>query len=256
MELSIAIIQSSMVWESPSQNLENFSGKIAEITSDIDLIVLPEMFTTGFTMTPQNLDPQAGTKALEWMKKQAREKNSALVGSIPWAEDQKYTNRLFFVTPKSNTYWYDKRHTFTLAGEDKVYSAGKERLVVDYKGFRICPLICYDLRFPVWSRYKGDFDMLLYVANWPEPRVNAWDGLLKARAIENIAYCIGANRVGVDENNLAYEGHSAVYDPLGNQMVYSEKDEILYTKLNKAYLDETRDKLRFLEDRDDFNLEE
>ena len=168
----------------------------------------------------------------------------------------RYTNRLIFcLSLTAEIYWYDKRHTFTLAGEDKVYKSGDKRLVVDYKGFRICPMICYDLRFPAYGRgIKEDYDVLLYVANWPEPRIDAWATLLKARAIENMAYCIGVNRIGEDANDLKYPGHSTVFDSLGNQMVYSEMEEILYTGLSMSNIIETRDRLRFLEDRDNFSL--
>jgi omega-amidase len=165
-----------------------------------------------------------------------------------------FFNRLFFVHPNGVTKSYDKKHTFTLAGEDQAYEAGKEKLILEYKGFKICPLICYDLRFPVWSRNVEDYDVLIYVANWPKTRITAWDTLLKARAIENMAYCIGVNRVGLDGADFEYTGHSAVYDVLGEQLAYSEKEEILYATLDKAHIQDTRKQLRFLEDRDSFNL--
>lgn len=253
-DLQIALIQTSISWEDPIQNKINLSKKIDAISSDVDLIVLPEMFTTGFTMTPGNLGGSEGRKTVLWMQKTAKSKNMAIVGSIPYPENNEYTNRLYFVEPSGETNHYDKRHTFTLAGEDKVYKSGNERLVVDYKGFRICPMICYDLRFPLWARYCGDYDVLLFVANWPEPRIAAWDCLLKARAIENMAYCIGVNRIGKDANNLKYPGHSAVYDSLGNQVVYSENEEIIYATLSMQNILETRNKLKFLADRDDFSL--
>jgi len=237
-----------------AKNGTNLAKKIDAVSEDVDLIVLPEMFTTGFTMTPENLKNSDGKKTVLWMQEMAKSKNSAVVGSIPYQENNEYTNRLFFVGPSGETYQYDKRHTFTLAGEDKVYKSGNERLIVDFKGFRICPLICYDLRFPVWSRYNNDYDVLLYVANWPEPRISAWDSLLKARAIENMAYCIGVNRIGKDANNLQYPGHSAVYDPLGNQLVFSETEKVIYGSLSIQNIEEARDKLKFLADRDEFSL--
>ncbi|MGI9551716.1 MAG: amidohydrolase [Aurantibacter sp.] len=253
-ELKIALVQTSLVWEDPEQNRSNFSKIISGISSKVDLIVLPEMFTTGFTMNPENLDDTGGQDTIAWMKEMAKTKNAAIAGSTPYLEDNNYTNRLHFVLADGKTYQYDKRHTFTLAGEDKVYQSGSKRLIIDYRGFRICPMICYDLRFPVWARYDGDYDILLFVANWPEPRITAWDGLLRARAIENMAYCTGVNRIGEDANNLKYPGHSAIYDPLGNQIVYSEKEEVLYASLNKQHLAKTRENLGFLEDRDSFNL--
>ncbi len=253
-ELKVALVQSSLIWENPEQNRVNFTEKINRLSSDMDLIILPEMFTTGFTMNPQNLDKEEGARTLEWMRNLVIEKNSAIIGSLPFYENGNYANRLFFVKPDGNFHYYDKRHTFTLAGEDKIYQAGVKRLIVDYKGFRICPLICYDLRFPVWARNTEEYDLLIYVANWPAPRITAWDTLLKARAIENMAYTIGVNRIGYDELGLEYPGHSGVYDCLGKQLVFTDKEEIQCTTLSKNHLVSVREKLKFLEDRDDFNL--
>lgn len=253
-ELEIAIVQSSLVWENPKQNRINFTHKIDAISSSVDVIVLPEMFTTGFTMTPENLDKEESIRTLEWMQHTAKKKNSALMGSLPFYENENYTNRLFFVTPDGSYQVYDKRHTFTLAGEDKVYQAGAEKLIIEYKGFKICPMVCYDLRFPVWARNVENYDVLIYVANWPKPRITAWDTLLKARAIENMTYCIGANRIGKDVTGHQYSGHSAVYDCLGEQLVFSEKEEIVYATLQKEHIISTRQQLKFLEDRDQFNL--
>ena len=253
-ELNIALLQSSLFWEDPERNRACFSQKIDLIPSDIDLIILPEMFTTGFTMAPQNINPSEGIKTLRWMERKAEKKNAALVGSIPFHENGSYTNRLFFVEPNGKHYQYDKRHTFTLAGEDKVYRSGTEKLIVDYKGFKICPLICYDLRFPVWSRNIEGCDALIYVANWPKPRITAWDALLKARAIENMAYSIGVNRVGIDDAGNEYSGHSVVYDCMGERMVFSEEETILYATFSKEHIESTRNKLKFLEDRDEFTF--
>lgn len=253
-KLKIALVQSHLIWENPQSNREAFSKKIDSISGDVDLIILPEMFSTGFTMNPQNIDISEGTNTVEWMRKTALKKEVAIVGSIVFTENNKNFNRLFFVYPNGEYKNYDKKHTFTLAGEDQIYKAGDTKLIVDYKGFKICPLICYDLRFPVWARNVEDYDVLIYVANWPKPRIDAWDSLLKARAIENMSYCIGVNRIGLDGLGYEYPGHSATYDVLGNQLVYSEKEEILYTTLYKNDIDSTRNKLKFLEDRDEFNL--
>jgi predicted amidohydrolase len=253
-ELKIALVQTSIIWENSEQNRTELSKKINAISSDVDLIILPEMFTTGFTMTPQNLGKEEGKFTLNWMQKISKEKNAALTGSIPFHENGSYTNRLFFVEPDGSYRQYDKRHTFTLAGEDEVYKAGKERVTIDFKGFKICPLICYDLRFPVWARNTIDFDVLIYVANWPKPRITAWDTLLKARAIENMSYCVGVNRIGTDEAGHQYSGHSAVYDGLGKQLVYSEDEEIICATLSKEHIDMVRGKLKFLADRDEFTL--
>ncbi|MEJ1221270.1 amidohydrolase [Sediminicola sp. 1XM1-17] len=255
-ELKVALIQSFLVWENPQANRSAFGEKIKELTKKVDLIVLPEMFHSGFTMTPDHLDRTEGQKSLEWMLQIAQQEETAIVGSIPFYEGEAYFNRLFFVEPNGNYHSYDKRHTFTLAGESEVYQAGTERLVLEYKGFKICPLICYDLRFPVWARNTVDYDVLLYVANWPKTRIYAWDTLLAARAIENMAYCIGVNRIGTDAGGYEYPGHSAVYDSLGKRLAFSKDDTIIYATLHKDHLDDTRGKLKFLQDRDRFILED
>ena len=254
-ELKIALGQSPIVWEQPSKNRDIFTSKIETIKSDVDLIVLPEMFTTGFTMSPGNLDAKEGQITVKWMQEIARRKYSALVGSIVYFENGFHFNRLFFITPEGTVNQYYKRHTITLAGENEKYESGRQHLIVDYKGFKLNFIICYDLRFPVWSRNTFDYDVLLYVANWPKPRIEAWDTLLKARAIENMCYCIGVNRVGRDEKGLEYVGHSAAYDTLGKQMVFSNQEEILEVTLDKRHVSQTRDKLKFLQDRDLFTLE-
>ncbi|WP_420603776.1 amidohydrolase [Flagellimonas sp.] len=253
-KLKLALIQSHLIWEDPKANRTLFEEKIRAISRDVDLIILPEMFSTGFTMNPENVEAEEGEKTVEWMKHVAKQQGTAVIGSIVFSEDKTNYNRLFFVDPNGNLKTYDKKHTFTLAGEDKVYKAGTSKLVFEYLGFKICPLICYDLRFPVWARNVEDYDVLIYVANWPKPRIEAWDTLLKARAIENMAYCVGVNRIGLDGLGYEYSGHSAVYDTLGNQIAYSEKEETLFATLDKKHIDETRAKLKFLEDRDEFNL--
>ncbi len=252
--LKTALIQSQLVWENPEANRVHFSKVLQDISSDTDLIVLPEMFNTGFTMHPEHVAKEEGPKTVDWMLQKALETNAALVGSLPFFENGSFTNRLFFIEPDGKTAQYDKRHTFTLAGEDKVYRAGTEKLLVDYKGFKLCPMVCYDLRFPVWSRNTEDYDVLIYVANWPKPRIVAWDTLLKARAIENMAYCVGVNRVGADEMRHEYIGHSAVYDTLGERVALSEKEEIVYATLSKEHITSTREKLKFLNDRDSFEF--
>ncbi len=253
-KLNLAIVQTHLLWENPKANRVMLEEKIQSITSKVDLIVLPEMFTSGFTMKPGKIDASDGPATLDWMKSMAKAKESALLGSIIYQEDGKYFNRLFLVTPDGSVSQYDKKHTFTLAGEDKVYQAGTNRLLVAYKGFKLCPMICYDLRFPVWARNTENYDVLIYVANWPKPRIAAWDTLLRARAIENMSYCIGANRIGLDGLGHEYSGHSAVYDVLGNPLVYSEKEEILYASLDKGHISSQRNKLKFLDDRDAFSL--
>lgn len=254
-KLHVALVQTHLIWENPTKNRKIISAKIDEISKKVDVIILPEMFTTGFTMTPQHIDIREGEITLKWMQKKAKEKQAALVGSLAFYESGNYTNRLYFVRPNGDYHKYDKRHTFTLAGEDKVYKSGLEKLIVDYRGFKICPMICYDLRFPVWARNTENYDILIYVANWPKPRIAAWDILLKARAIENMAYSIGVNRIGVDESGHEYPGHSAVYTVLGAEEAFSNTDEIVYAMVNKEHITSTRNKLKFLEDRDTFTWE-
>ncbi len=253
--LSIALVQTSLVWENPHANREMLSHKISTLKKEVDLVILPEMFTSGFTMNPSSIDEKEGLHTINWMKKLAKSRDLAIMGSIVYKEENSFFNRLFFVEPNGKTTHYNKRHTFTFAGEHKQYHRGKEQVILSYKSFRICPLICYDLRFPVWARNTYNYDLLVFVANWPEPRIVAWDTLLMARAIENMSFCIGVNRVGEDPNGHHYPGHSAAYDYLGNCMVYSEEEEILYAYLSKSDLANTRKKLQFLEDMDPFNLQ-
>ncbi|MBE0423848.1 MAG: amidohydrolase, partial [Lutibacter sp.] len=233
------------------------SKKINQINEQVDLIILPEMFTTGFNMHPQKIGDTMHGETVVWMRKIASEKNAAIAGSVIIFENNNFYNRFLFVHPSGEINFYDKRHLFTLAGEDKVYVAGKEKLIVEYKGWKICPLVCYDLRFPVWARNTEDYDLLIYVANWPKIRIAAWDTLLKARAIENMCYTIGVNRVGVDANNYEYNGHSAAYDCLGEQVAETteNKEETIIFTLNKNHISETRNKLGFLNDRDSFEIE-
>lgn len=252
--LNIALIQSHLHWEDPEANRQMFVEKMASMPNHVDVVVLPEMFTSGFTMHPENLDVVEGGRTLNWMKECAQKWNAAITGSIVYQENEHYFNRLFFVSPDGTCKSYDKKHTFTLAGENEAYTAGKEKTIVEYQGFKLCLLICYDLRFPVWARNVEGYDALIYVANWPKPRINAWDTLLQARAIENMAYCIGVNRIGKDNLGHEYPGHSAVYDCLGQALGYSDKEEIVYATLSKEHVESTRNKLRFLEDRDEFNL--
>ncbi len=255
MKLSIALVQCSLVWEDADANRENFTKILTNLSVQTDLVALPEMFTSGFTMQPSTINAKEGKKSLQWMRDMALQNNTALVGSIPFFEKGNYHNRLFFVYPNGQYKYYDKRHTFTLSGEGRQYKRGNKLLILPYKGFKICPLICYDLRFPVWSRNVASYDLLLYVANWPEPRINAWDTLLKARAIENMAFCAGVNRVGNDAAGNMYPGHSAVYDALGSQVAFSTKEEVVYAELNLEHVTKLRNELRFLEDRDAFILE-
>ncbi len=253
--MKLALIQTELSWENPNENKALLQEKINAISQYVDLIVLPEMFTSGFTMNPKNVAQTMQGEAISWLKETAKNKNCAITGSLVIEENGNYFNRLVFVFPTGEIQTYDKRHLFTLAGEDKVYTAGTDKLIVDYKGYKICPLICYDLRFPVFARNVEDYDVLIYVANWPKPRVNAWDILLKARAVENMSYVIGVNRVGIDANNLEYVGHSQAIDYLGNYLQEPQEIEgVFIVELDKNEMQETRKKLNFLNDRDNFKL--
>lgn len=254
--LTVALIQTDLVWENPAENRRLLNDKIDAISTRIDLVVLPEMFTSGFTMSPSAVAETMEGNTIEWLKQKANEKEVAIMGSLVISENDHYYNRMVCVEPSGKITQYDKRHTFTLAGEHKVYTAGKEKVIFNYKGWKICPLVCYDLRFPVWARNVEAYDLLIYVANWPKIRVAAWDALLKARAIENMTYCIGVNRVGVDGNNYEYSGHSVVYDVLGHRMDSIPENEVSteIVTLEKDAIKKYREKLNFLNDRDDFNL--
>ncbi|MBR9845076.1 MAG: amidohydrolase [Algicola sp.] len=255
-KLKVALIQSDLVWENPEQNRHNFGTKISELSESVDLIILPEMFTTGFTMNASQVAETMAGETISWMKKLSEENNTAITGSLIIKENNNYFNRLVFVYPNGNLITYDKRHTFTLAGEHKVFTAGQEHVIIEYKGWKIKPLVCYDLRFPVWARNVEDYDLIFFVANWPKIRVNAWDALLKARAIENMSYCIGINRVGFDANNHEYSGHSAAYDVLGKRIdsIPNDKEATDIVTLNKTHIETYRNKLGFLKDRDTFTL--
>jgi len=255
-DLNIALFQYDIAWENPSANRQKIQKFIEDLPSKTDLVVLPEMFTTGFSMKPQGLAETMEGTTVVWMQELAKKHEIAIVGRLIITENENYYNRLIFVHDNGRIEIYDKGHAFTLAGEQKEYTRGTQRLIVMYKGWKICPLICYDLRFPVWARNTEDYDVLLYVANWPEVRINAWDALLKARAIENMAYTIGLNRVGKDANGHTYSGNSVAIDSLG--MVITAPDEYKETvcsaTLSKETLDKNRKRFGFLKDGDDFDL--
>lgn len=254
--LTISLVQTDTVWQDIDQNLRRLSAKLEGISKEVDIVVLPELFSTGFTMDSRRMaEPMTG-KAVQWMLQQASDKNSLIIGSLLIEEADNFYNRLIVAFPSGELRHYDKRHLFSFAGEDKVFSSGDERLIFEYKEFRICPLICYDLRFPVWSRNTVDFDLLIYTANWPDARMLAWDTLLKARAIENLCYVAGVNRVGVDNNDLVYTGHSGSYDAMGASLLklVEGKEEIQSFTIDKLHIQQVRDKFRFLDDKDEFKI--
>jgi len=256
-DLKVTIIQSDIAWHSIDQNLQAFGQKINSIQESTDIIILPEMFTTGFSMKASEHAETMDGKSVGWMFTMAAEKNAAVMGSIIIREDSNYYNRLIWVNPDGSHYIYDKRHLFTMANEDKHYSAGNKRLIVNYKGWNICPMVCYDLRFPVWSRNVNmEYDLLIYIASWPNQRSYDWNTLLRARAIENQSYVIGVNRVGTDGNGHEYNGDSCLIDPGWRKTLFhQEKKEIIYTTaLSKKHLAVIRSKLPFSRDADEFEI--
>lgn len=248
--MKLTILQSDIVWADPAENVRRAEEAINR-NPGADLYVLPEMFSTGFCTQPEGIAEPVENQTVSWMKAKASQTGAAIAGSIAIHEDGKYYNRFHFVTPDGNITTYDKKHLFTFGGEHKRFTAGSERVIVTYKGFRILLEICYDLRFPVWSRNKGDYDMIIYVASWPTPRVEAWKALLTARAIENQCYVVGVNRVGEDPGNN-YCGGSRVIDPYGQIMAECEdgKEMEATAKVDMEVLEAFRAKFPVLDDAD------
>lgn len=251
-QLHIALVQSDLYWNDPLANKNHFDALLKSL-QDADLIVLPEMFTTGFCM--QGIAETMDGATLQWMLHKAKSLNAAVCGSLIIQENNKQYNRFVWVAPDGEIEYYDKRHLFSLLGEEEQFAAGVERKLIHYKGWKIYPQICYDLRFPVYSRNDLGYDVLLYVANWPARRIIAWDKLLQARAIENQSYVVGVNRAGEDVNNIYFPGHSAVYDVLGETLVFlAEEEKVQLVTIDKEVLKETRERLPFLKDRDGFTI--
>jgi omega-amidase len=223
--MNISIIQTDLYWELPSKNREMFDEKISTLENNVDLIVLPEMFSTGFSMLPENLAEKWPGPTVKWMQRVATSKKVALAGSLIVEDSEKYYNRLVFIHPDGRIEHYDKRHLFRMAEEHNQYHPGDKRIVISYKGFRILLLVCYDLRFPVWSRYKNDYDVILIVANFPEKRSAVWNTLLSARAIENLCYVVACNRVGKDGSGVSYSGDSQIIDPKGKIITLANPNE-------------------------------
>lgn len=261
-DLAITLIQSNLHWENSIANLAMFEEKIWEIGQPTDVIVLPEMFTTGFSMNAPALAEMMNLRTFKWMEQMANQTKALLLGSFIAKENGVYFNRLLWMEPGGNFKTYDKRHLFRMAEEHTVYSSGTTKLIANWKGWNICPLVCYDLRFPVWSRNTWDanrqcaYDVLIYVANWPASRVTVWDTLLRARAIENLSYVVGVNRVGNDGNTIAHNGHSAVIGPKGETIYSADETEGLKTVTLEAQLLQThRTRFPAYLDSDDFKIE-
>ena len=264
--LSITTVQANLSWENKADNLKKFDEMLSEV-KNTDVIVLPEMFTTAFSMNPAQFAENLFGDTFNWMTQKAKQFNAAITGSFICTENGKYYNRLILMQPDGNYYKYDKRHLFTLAGENAHYTEGVERVTLEWRGWRICPLICYDLRFPVWSRnalspaFGGHeaearyYDLLIYVANWPERRSNAWKTLSAARAIENQTYVVAVNRVGNDGNGIYHSGDSAIIDFAGAVLFSQAHTEGVHTTiLSRSKMIDFRNKFGFLSDQDAFNL--
>ncbi|MFN5459576.1 MAG: amidohydrolase [Bacteroidota bacterium] len=263
-KLRVTIIQTELFWEDVDRNLSHFTDKISTISETTDLIVLPEMFTTGFTMNPEKNAEHINGKGFNWMIETARKKNCVVCGSISVSDENKFFNRLYWVRPDGTFNFYNKRHLFRMAGEDKHYQCGSEQVIVELKGWKINLQICYDLRFPVYSRnrwdsknnFSAEYDLMLYVANWPEVRSHPWNTLLLARAIENQCFVVGVNRIGADGNGIAHSGNSAVINPRGELLskVNPHEDKTETVEIDINYLHEFRKQFPVGMDADDFNL--
>jgi predicted amidohydrolase len=260
--LTVTTIQADLQWENKAANLRHLEEKIDGIGTSTELVVLPEMFPTGFSMRPASLAEPMDGPTIRWMQSVAARKKIILTGSVIIEEDGNYFNRLIWMLPTGQYGCYDKRHRFAYAGEDEHYTAGQKRLVASVKGWKVLLLVCYDLRFPVWSRQQPpepanlEYDLIIYVANWPERRSHAWKTLLQARAIENQSYVVGVNRVGVDGNKIAHSGDSMIIDPLGETLYHAPREEDVFTiTLEKQHLDNIRQHFPFWRDADHFYIE-
>lgn len=253
--LTFTLLQSDLKWEDPVANRQMFESKIASISGRKEIVVLPEMFTTGFSMRPSSLAETMQGETLTWMKRVAATQKIILTGSMIAEDHGAYYNRLIWMQPNGEYGYYDKRHLFTLSGEDEEFSPGEKKFIAQVNGWKVCTQVCYDLRFPVWCRQNPEnhYDVLLFVANWPEKRIKAWKTLLQARAIENQCYVVAVNRIGTDGNGLKYTGESCVIDPMGDaQFCESNKEDRFTFTLDKDLIHDTRQRFQFLHDADHF----
>lgn len=251
--LSVTLVQQVITPNDPQANLDHFALAMNAINKT-DLIVLPEVFTTGFCSSARNYAEVVGGRAYQWMQEQAAKHQSVVTGSLVVKEGDTYFNRMVWMRPDGTYAEYDKRHLFRMAGEHTRYAMGTKRLLVELNGWRILPLICYDLRFPVWSRNRNDYDLAIYVANWPSVRALHWNRLLQARAIENLSYVVGVNRVGMDEAGQHYTGDSSVYGPAGELIATSQEAGLITIELYAERLQEYREKFPAYLDMDKFEL--
>ncbi|MFD2037046.1 amidohydrolase [Belliella marina] len=258
--LKIALIQTDLYWQDKTANYGMLEEKIWEIGEEVDLIVLPEMFNTGFTMEVKSMSEPMNFNACKWLKQMAAQTGAVVTGSVVIREGDRFYNRMLWASPDGEIAFYDKRHLFRMANEDEHYSMGVERKVFQIKGWKILPQVCYDLRFPVWSRNSPvqggmEYDVCIYIASWPKPRIKAWDILLQARAVENLAYAIGVNRVGEDGNGVPYSGHTSAYSFKGDQLVFAEDQELtMIVELNADELGSFRQKFPAWKDSDRFKI--
>lgn len=258
----MALVQTDLFWKDIVANLAMLEEKILNLPHEVDLIVLPEMFPTGFTMDAADVAEPMNLTICKWLLQVAKQTKAVVTGSAVIQAGGKFYNRLLWARPDGKLDFYDKRHLFRMANEHEHYDYGREKKVFEWKGWRILPQICYDLRFPVWSRNEADkdgvmaYDLMVYVASWPSPRVSAWDALLKARAIENLSYALGVNRVGQDGNGIPYSGHTGAYNFKGETLAFSEdREEILLVELDAASLGDYRQKFPAWKDADGFSIQ-
>ena len=256
-KLIIGFVQADLAWEDTTANLSHFEEQIARFENSPNVIVLPEMFSTGFSMEPVRIAEPANFTTTRWMLQIAAQYNALVVGSIAVREEQNYYNRLLAVKPDGTYQVYNKRHLFRMGNEHEVYSQGLERITVEWQGWKICPLICYDLRFPVWSRQDNDnmYDVLLYVANWPTARQGVWDTLLRARALENQSFVIGVNRLGEDGKGVPHSGNSTIVDFKGSVLIDAkDQADVFTTTISKSELEKFREKFPAYLDADSFEI--
>lgn len=254
--MKISIIQSDLEWEDKPGNFKKLERLISPLNNVIDIVVLPEMFNTGFSMNPVKLSEGPEEETFEWMTVTAQKGNFGVCGSYIVKDNKNFFNRWVFVSPENQVFFYDKRHLFSMGGEDKLFSPGKTRLIFGYRGVRISPFICYDLRFPVWSRNKNDYDLMINSANWPETRSNVWNTLLKARAIENQCYVAGSNRLGIDGAGIKYCGESMIINPRGEVISSINKNEenSVSGEISMIELSDFRNKFPVHNDADSFTV--
>ena len=256
MSLKIVLAQYDIVWESPKENLKKIENLFQNEDKNFDLILLPEMFNTGFSMNPARIAETMNGEAVNWMKIFASKKNCVVAGSVSIRENGQFYNRFLAVYPDGNIKKYDKKHLFRMSGEEKVYSPGNEQTIIDIKGWRCALFICYDLRFPVWCRNRNNYDLALFIANWPAPRFDVWKTLLKARSLENQCYTAGVNRIGTG-NGTEYNGHSLIYDYLGNIIgsLQEHEEGLIKAELSLDKLNQFKEKFPAWMDADEFNID-